>query len=88
MKFHLKPLLFAGLLAAGASAALAQSYPSRPVRLVVPFAPGGFTDVVARILGQKLSIATGQQFIVENRPGAGSTIGTEFVAKAAPDGYT
>jgi tripartite-type tricarboxylate transporter receptor subunit TctC len=68
--------------------ASAQGYPNKPVRLIVPFAPGGFTDVVARILGQKLSVAMGQQFIVENKAGAGSTIGTDFVAKAAPDGYT
>ncbi len=68
--------------------AMAQSYPNKPVKLIVPFAPGGFTDVVARILGQKLSVAMGQQFVVENKPGAGSTIGTDFVAKAAPDGYT
>ena len=71
-----------------ASGAWAQAYPNKPVRLVVPFAPGGFTDVVARILGQKLSVALGQHFIVENKPGAGSIIGTDFVAKAAPDGYT
>ena len=63
-------------------------YPDRPVKLVVPFGPGGFTDVVARILGQKLSVSMGQQFVIENKPGAGSTIGTDFVAKAAPDGYT
>ncbi|AYQ26661.1 MULTISPECIES: tripartite tricarboxylate transporter substrate binding protein [unclassified Polaromonas] len=68
--------------------ASAQGYPNKPVRLIVPFAPGGFTDVVARILGQKLSMAMGQQFVVENKAGAGSTIGTDFVAKAAPDGYT
>ena len=88
---HLKTcsMLLAGLLVGGLSPALAQtSYPNKPVRLIVPFAPGGFTDVVARILGQKLSIAMGQQFIVENKAGAGSTIGTDFVAKAAPDGYT
>lgn len=72
-----------------ASPVVAQSsYPDRPVKLIVPFGPGGFTDVVARILGQKLSVAMGQQFVVENKPGAGSTIGTDFVAKAAPDGYT
>jgi tripartite-type tricarboxylate transporter receptor subunit TctC len=63
-------------------------YPGKPVRLIVPFGPGGFTDVVARLLGLKLSAALGQQFIVENKPGAGSSIGTDFVAKAAPDGYT
>ena len=75
-------------MALSLSAAFAQGYPARPVRLIVPFAPGGFTDVVARILGQKLSVAMGQQFVVENKAGAGSTIGTDFVAKAAPDGYT
>lgn len=64
------------------------NYPDRPIKLIVPFGPGGFTDVVARILGQKLSVAMGQQFVIENKPGAGSTIGTDFVAKAAPDGYT
>ncbi|SNS91489.1 Tripartite-type tricarboxylate transporter, receptor component TctC [Noviherbaspirillum humi] len=66
----------------------ADGYPSRPVKLVVPFAPGGFTDVVARLLAQRLQASLGQSFIVENKPGAGSTIGTEQVAKAAPDGYT
>jgi len=65
-----------------------QAYPSRPVKLIVPFAPGGFTDVVARILGVKLSLAMGQQFVIENKAGAGSTIGTDFVAKSPPDGYT
>jgi len=80
--------LLAPLLALSLPAAFAQTYPARPVRLIVPFAPGGFTDVVARILGQKLSVAMGQQFVVENKAGAGSTIGTDFVAKAAPDGYT
>jgi len=68
--------------------AQAPAYPNKPVRLIVPFAPGGFTDVVARILGQKLSVAMGQQFIIENKPGAGSSIGSDFVAKAPPDGYT
>ena len=82
-------LLAAGLLVAGLSPALAQTgYPNKPVKLIVPFAPGGFTDVVARILGQKLSVSMGQQFVIENKPGAGSSIGTDFVAKAAPDGYT
>ncbi len=76
-----------GALAA-LSPAFAQTYPHKPVRLIVPFAPGGFTDVVARILGQKLSIAMGQQFVIENRAGAGSIIGSDVVAKSAPDGYT
>ena len=77
------------LVSAGAQAqAAAANYPNRPVKLVVPFAPGGFTDVVARILGQKLSLAMGQQFIVENKAGAGSTIGSDYVAKSPPDGYT
>ena len=88
MKFRIKSLLLAPLFALSVSAAFAQAYPNKPVRVIVPFAPGGFTDVVARILGQKLSAAMGQQFIIENKAGAGSTIGTDFVAKAPPDGYT
>lgn len=88
MKLTIKSRLLAPLFALSVSAALAQGYPSKPVHLIVPFAPGGFTDVVARILGQKLSAALGQQFVVENKAGAGSTIGSDFVAKAAPDGYT
>jgi tripartite-type tricarboxylate transporter receptor subunit TctC len=69
-------------------AAFAQKYPEKTVRIVTPFAPGGGTDIFGRLLAQRLSEAQGQQFIVENRPGAGSTLGTEFVAKSAPDGYT
>ena len=88
MKTITKTLLLAPLLALCISGAMAQSYPNKPVRLIVPFAPGGFTDVVARILGQKLSASMGQQFVIENKAGAGSTIGTDFVAKSAPDGYT
>ena len=71
-----------------ASAALAQDYPSRPVRIVVPLSPGGFSDTPARILAPRLSEQFGRQFYVENRPGAGGTIGWDFVAKSAPDGYT
>jgi tripartite-type tricarboxylate transporter receptor subunit TctC len=74
------------LLAVGG--AVAQTYPSRPVRIVVPTSPGGGNDFVARHVGQKLSERLGQQFIVENRAGAGGAIGTAFVAKAPPDGYT
>lgn len=66
----------------------AQSYPSRVVRMVSPFPAGGVNDTVARIIAERLSKALGQQVIVENRPGAGGNIGTDFVAKAAPDGYT
>ena len=63
-------------------------YPDKPLRLVVPFPPGGSTEPLARILSQKLGEAFGQQLIVDNRPGAGSTIGAEIVAKSPPDGYT
>ena len=68
--------------------ARAQAYPSRPVRIIVPFAPGGSTDITARLIGQWLSERRGQQFLTENRPGAGSNIGTEVVVNAPPDGYT
>jgi tripartite-type tricarboxylate transporter receptor subunit TctC len=68
--------------------ARAQAYPARPVRVVVGFAPGGGTDIAARLIGQWLSERLGQQFFVENRPGAGANIGMEAVAKAQPDGYT
>jgi tripartite-type tricarboxylate transporter receptor subunit TctC len=68
--------------------AWAQSYPTQPVHMIVPFAPAGTTDIVARFIGQSLSNLLGQPFIVENRPGAGSNIGTEAVVRAAPDGYT
>jgi tripartite-type tricarboxylate transporter receptor subunit TctC len=71
-----------------ADAAFAQSYPTHQVRMIVPFAPAGPTDVIARIIGQKLSESLGQQFFVENQPGAGGNIGIGSVARAAPDGYT
>jgi tripartite-type tricarboxylate transporter receptor subunit TctC len=81
-------------LAAGAAAfpavsriANAQTYPARPVRVIVPFGPAGATDIVARLMGQWLSERLGQQFIIDNRPGAGSNIGTESVVRSAPDGY-
>jgi tripartite-type tricarboxylate transporter receptor subunit TctC len=82
-------------LAAGAAAlpalahvAVAQTYPSRPVRMIVPFAPGGTSDILARLMGQWLSERLGQPFVIENRPGANSNIGTEAVVRAPSDGYT
>ena len=71
-----------------ALSAPAQDYPTRPVRIVIPLSPGGTTDVPGRIIAQKLSETLGQQFFVENRAGAGGTIGTDYVAKSKPDGYT
>ncbi|MFD0669270.1 tripartite tricarboxylate transporter substrate binding protein [Ramlibacter sp. MAHUQ-53] len=68
--------------------AQAQAYPSKPIRLIVPFAPGGTTDVLARLVGQRLTTAWGQPVVVENRAGAGATLGAEMVAKAPADGYT
>lgn len=68
--------------------AFAQPYPNRPVRIVVPYAAGGPTDIVARVVGQKLTEVTGQTVIVDNRPGAGGITGTDLAAKATPDGYT
>jgi tripartite-type tricarboxylate transporter receptor subunit TctC len=80
--------LVGGAVAAWPIAARAQTYPTRPVHLIVGFAPGGFTDITARLIGRWLSERLGQQFVVENRPGAGSNIATAAVARAAPDGYT
>jgi len=84
MRIMISTLLLLGAI----GAAQAQDYPSRPVRLIVPSEPGGGTDISARILAEKLSQSTGQQFVVENRPGAGQMIGTEQVARSPADGYT
>jgi tripartite-type tricarboxylate transporter receptor subunit TctC len=86
----MKRLLFAALVALPLSAgqALAQAYPTRPVRVIVGFTPGGGVDINARLLAAKLSEQMGQQFVVENKPGAGTNIANEYVAKAAPDGTT
>ena len=76
------------LAATVALPAMAQGWPAKPVRIVVPFGPGGPADVYARVLGQELTEALKQQFVIDNKPGAGAVIGTDIVAKAAPDGYT
>jgi tripartite-type tricarboxylate transporter receptor subunit TctC len=89
MRVFLAACALAAPLVAAAPAALAQdAYPSKPVKIIVPFAAGGPADVYARFLGQRLSETMGQPFVVENRPGAGSVIGTEAVAKSPADGYT
>ena len=88
-----RPLLAAALaasLAVLAPGAFAQTapYPNKPITLIVPFSPGGFTDVVARAISDGLAKSLGQSVVIDNKPGAGSTLGADFVAKAAPDGYT
>lgn len=82
-------MILAGLLLVGFAAdVFAQGYPSKPIRLIVGYPPGGATDIAARIVGQKLSVSMGQAVVVNNRPGAGGNLGAELAAKAAPDGYT
>jgi len=88
MKKLLSIVCTAALLTLTQGQALAQTYPTKPVKIIVPFGPGGFTDVVARILGVKLGESLGQSVVIENKPGAGSMIGTDQVAKSAPDGHT
>src|SRR2546425_5183195 len=75
-----------GLLFAGS--AFAQDYPNRPVKIIVPYAPGGSTDIIGRIVAQRLTESLGQSFLVDNRPGASGNLALEAVAKAPPDGYT
>src|SRR5262245_42189250 len=82
-----KPIIALGFLVVACSAG-AQQYPSKPIRFIVPFAPRGGTDLIGRTIAQKLNEAWGVPVIVENRTGASGNIGTDFVAKAAPDGYT
>ena len=85
-KFHLLATLV--VCACGATSVSAQNFPSRPVRIIVPYAPGGAVDTVARTVGGKLSELWGQSVVIENRPGGAANIGTELAAHAAPDGYT
>jgi tripartite-type tricarboxylate transporter receptor subunit TctC len=86
--FRLFRSFLVALAAAATLAAHAQTYPTKPVKIIVPFAAGGPADIYARVIAQRLGEAMGQAFIVEDRPGAGSLIGTDAVAKSAPDGYT
>jgi len=88
MKLSTRSLLLAAMGGLFALTVQAQSYPSKPVRVVVPYPPGGPTDIVARVLFQQVSESTGQQFLIDNRAGAGGNIGAEAVAKAPADGYT
>ena len=76
------------LASAGASSQAQSPWPARPIVYVVPFAVGGNTDTLARLLSQKLAVALGQPIVIENKPGAGGNIGSDFVAKSKPDGYT
>jgi tripartite-type tricarboxylate transporter receptor subunit TctC len=90
-RIALAALVLLGMLAQAAQAPPAQTqdaYPNRPIRLVVPYPAGGTADAMARALGQELMVAWGQPVVVENRPGASTIIGAEFVARSAPDGYT
>lgn len=79
---------FAVLAACAAGNAQAQGWPNRPIRMVVPYTPGGYTDLMARLVSEKMSAALGQPIVIENKPGANAVIGTDSVVKAAPDGYT
>src|SRR6188768_52362 len=88
MKCMFRALAALVIVLAGADAALAQKWPNRAIRMVVPYTPGGYTDLMARLVGQKISEAIGQPIVFENKPGANAIIGTDVVAKAAPDGYT
>lgn len=84
----LKKLILAAALAASASTAWSQAYPNRSVKIIVPAPPGGAIDIIARVVGEKLQASMGQPVVIDNRPGASNNLGTEVLAKSAPDGYT
>src|ERR1700712_5222214 len=88
MNYLFRALAAFAIVLAGANDASAQAWPNHPIRMIVPYTPGGYTDLMARLVGQKISEALGQPVIFENKPGANAIIGTDVVAKAAPDGYT
>ena len=88
MKTLIRALAALAIVFVGAGGALAQGWPNRPIRMIVPYTPGGYTDLMARLVGQKVADALGVTIIFENKPGANAIIGTDVVAKAAPDGYT
>ncbi len=88
VRMNTLPRFLLAAAAALAMPALAQQYPAKPIRFIAPFPPGGGVDIVARAMGEKLSPRLGQSIVVENKPGAGMTIGTDLAAKSAPDGYT
>ncbi|HEY0852219.1 MAG TPA: tripartite tricarboxylate transporter substrate binding protein [Bradyrhizobium sp.] len=88
MKYMLRALAVLAVVVTWAADVSAQGWPNRPIRMVVPYTPGGYTDLMARLVGQKIADALGQTIVFENKPGANAIIGTDTVAKAAPDGYT
>ena len=88
MRNFLRALTALAVVAIGAGDASAQNWPNRPIRMVVPYTPGGYTDLMARLVGQKIAESLGATIVFENKPGANAIIGTDTVAKAAPDGYT
>src|SRR3954464_9173036 len=88
MKYLFRALAAFAVLLTCAGGAQAQGWPNRSIRMVVPYTPGGYTDLMARLVGQKISEAIGATIVFENKPGANAIIGTDVVAKAAPDGYT
>lgn len=88
MKYMLRALAVLAIVVTWAADVSAQGWPNRPIRMVVPYTPGGYTDLMARLVGQKIADALGQTIVFENKPGANAIIGTDTVAKAAPDGYT